>query len=412
MPIYNFGSTGGAGGGGVATTDPRLVNTIPNAIVPNSKIYTGSARPDYGIAQFKGSSTSFLQDYLYLIPVFAPKAATNYRIIVPLTPDPTNTGQLDTAVFLSDSTHLLPRTPVVDSVSGTVLGVNDTFTQSGTFTLDRGWYWVGLRGRSGWSGFLAGDPLPNLAYMLGVSRVSTGTRPVSLFAVYTGSWNNNLDLDASGRVLNYAGLGAAVESVEWSFATAAPSVAPTGTTVSVVSAGNTGGATTLITNTSPCTVVGSSAGNNAQARCVNNNLSFDPTVSTYFQFSITPPSAGVDVSLSAFSFNSRSTATGPGNYGVYRSVDNGSTFTLLGSAETLPKDSTWVARTQSGFSSPIPTTGAIYRIYGWSTGSSTGANWKIDDLKITISNTPTELVGGVPVYILSGTSPLAYLTIG
>lgn len=105
----------------------------------------------------------------------------------------------------------------------------------------------------------------------------------------------------------------------------------------------------------------------------------DTGTSAYFQFILTPAS-NASFLLSAVSFGTRSTSTGPKNYSLRCSLDNYATDIVSGSTSA---DSVWYLKSHGGLSvaSSSPVT---FRVYGFG-GTSTASNWKVDDVKISVS---------------------------
>src|SRR5882757_1381122 len=182
--------------------------------------------------------------------------------------------------------------------------------------------------------------------------------------------------------------------IVWDFTTANPtSGIPANTMVSAVTQGNNNGTTALITSVSVSSgYTGASGGNNAGAAARIGAL--DQTAGTgsaYFEFTLTP-AAGAAVSLSQINFGSRATGTGPKNYDIRTSAD-GYAGALASAA--LAASSTWAL-----FSNTVSLTGATdqaitIRIYGYNGSGSPAAgtaNWRIDDLSVTVSDTS----GGTP----------------
>ncbi len=213
------------------------------------------------------------------------------------------------------------------------------------------------------------------------SSAPVGT--VSGQITHSGGGATSQNLPVSGTVTAYAPGQAA--DVYWNFTTDTPtSGAPAGVTVSAVSQGNNNGTTTMLTTTSASSgYVGASGGNNAGAAARIGSLVTAANGSAYFEFTLTP-SANVTFALTAISFGSRSTGTGPQAF-TLRSSANGYASDIA--TGTMSANSTWAFQAISGlaFSSATPTT---FRIYGYNgAGSATvgTANWRIDDLNVTIS---------------------------
>jgi hypothetical protein len=178
--------------------------------------------------------------------------------------------------------------------------------------------------------------------------------------------------------------------VVWNFTTASPANVPNNVTVSDVSQGNNNGTTILITGTSSSSgYTGASAGNNAGAAAFTGALVTG--TSTYFAFTVTPAN-GYKAVISAASFGSRSTSTGPQAYTLRSSADNYASDLFTG---TLANNSAWVLNSQNSLSITVGSA-TSFRLYGFSgSGATTAgtANWRIDDLNVTMTvslkTTPT-----------------------
>jgi len=176
--------------------------------------------------------------------------------------------------------------------------------------------------------------------------------------------------------------------VTWNFASASSSSnTTTGTIVSDLSRGNNNGTTTLITSTSPSnTYVGFSAGNNAGAAALTGAL--DIATSAYFEFTLTPPT-GYSVTLTGLTFGSRSTGTGPQAYSLRSSIDGYASDIASGS---FLNNSTWTLFTPAVTNTTNVNPTITYRLYGYSGAgnpASGSANWRIDDLKLNLSEAIT-----------------------
>ena len=158
------------------------------------------------------------------------------------------------------------------------------------------------------------------------------------------------------------------------------------TLVSAISRGNNNGTTnTLINSTSASNVyVGFSAGNNAGVATFTGAL--NTTTSSYFEFTLTPP-AGYSVTLNGISFGSRSTSTGPQAFVLRSSLDGYVNDLASG---TFLNNSVWAIKTPTVVNTTNVNPTITYRIYGYN-GTGTAAlnstNWRIDDLKLNISET-------------------------
>ncbi len=174
-------------------------------------------------------------------------------------------------------------------------------------------------------------------------------------------------------------------SVTWDFATASPlSAAVPNLTVSSLSQGNNNGTTALINGSSVSSgYAGASGGNNAGAAAKIGALNTAASGSAYFEFTLTPSINNV-VSLSGISFGSRSTTTGPQAYAIRTSLDAFATDYAMG---TLSNNSTWALQTATPVIVGNISSSVTVRIYGYNgTGSPPAgtANWRIDDLILTV----------------------------
>ena len=122
----------------------------------------------------------------------------------------------------------------------------------------------------------------------------------------------------------------------------------------------------------------------------------DTGTSAYFQFILTPAN-NASFLLSAVSFGTRSTGTGPKNYTLRCSLDNYATDIVSGSTSA---DSAWYLKSHGGLSvaSSSPVT---FRVYGFG-GTSTASNWKVDDAKISVS-----VINGPVVYANGSLNPFS-----
>jgi len=224
---------------------------------------------------------------------------------------------------------------------------------------------------------------------------SSTTGAKSGIITHTGGGAPQQDLSVSGSV-SAPGSGE-TSTATWNFTTATPSSGvPAGVTVGAVSQGNNNGTTTMLTTTSPSSgYAGASGGNNAGAAARIGALNTNAGGSAYFEFTVTPTNGG-SFSVTGLSFGSRSTGTGPAAYVLRSSADNFTANIALG---TLTANSIWTlySNTALAFSNSTATT---FRLYGFNgTGSPTAgtANWRIDDLKATISTGTSGPVNPKPV---------------
>lgn len=204
--------------------------------------------------------------------------------------------------------------------------------------------------------------------------------------------NSPDEIGSPGTILP-ANAGSVESILAWDFATAAPADLPADVTGGVVVQGNNNGTTALLTTTSASSgYAGATGGNNAGAAARIGALNQGAGGSAYFEFTLTPE-AGRQLTLTGISFGSRSTSTGPQAYGIFTSLD-GYAAPIAGG--TFASNGTWALHTPTVAGVTGATGAAItFRIYGYNgTGSAaTGtANWRIDDLKVTLST-----LAGAPV---------------
>jgi DNA/RNA endonuclease G (NUC1) len=173
--------------------------------------------------------------------------------------------------------------------------------------------------------------------------------------------------------------------IYWDFATATPtSGLPDGVTGGTLGQGNNNGTTALLTAVSVSSgYTGASGSNNAGAAARIGPLNRADGGSAFFEFSLAPD-AGFQLAVSAISFGTRSTGTGPQAYTIYSSADG---FSQPVAAGTVPNNSAWTLQSPD-FRGANGAAGAplTFRVYGHNGAGSPGtgtANWRIDDLKVT-----------------------------
>lgn len=170
----------------------------------------------------------------------------------------------------------------------------------------------------------------------------------------------------------------------WTFTdgTGAPSTPVTHISGGVISAGNLAGTSSLAFNTSSASAnSGASGGNNAAIRTVAS-ASSSTLSSTYFEFTVTPAN-GYQIAATGLTLGSRSAGTGPTTLSLFSSLDSFSS--ALGSIGTST-NSTWTSVTLSSFSvAAAANTPVTFRLYGAPSGTSTSANWRVDDLSFSVS---------------------------
>ncbi|MBK8475935.1 MAG: immunoglobulin domain-containing protein [Opitutaceae bacterium] len=170
---------------------------------------------------------------------------------------------------------------------------------------------------------------------------------------------------------------------------ATPSGLPANVTGGALDQGNNNGTTDLINTTSNSsgsngTYAGASGANNAGAAAKLGALATTAGGSTYFTFTLAP-SAGTKLSLHSLAFGNRSTGTGPQAYAIYTSVDG---FAAPLATSTFANDGKWLWHTPTT-TMVAAATGAplAVRIYGYNGSGSPAvgtANWRIDDLTVTL----------------------------
>jgi hypothetical protein len=181
----------------------------------------------------------------------------------------------------------------------------------------------------------------------------------------------------------------------WNFTTASPSTTISNLTIGDLTQGNNNGTTTLINATSASSGYSGATGtNNAGAAARTGVLNTDASGSAYFQFTLTPAN-GYNFTLTGINFGSRSTSTGPKAYALRSSLDSYSndisSNSLTNSGTTNWGLNTITSLNVIGQGNANPVT---FRLYGYNGAGSAGinsANWRIDDLilTVTVSNAPS-----------------------
>lgn len=182
------------------------------------------------------------------------------------------------------------------------------------------------------------------------------------------------------------------QTIGWNFTGgAAASTTTANIAVTDLTSGNNFGTTQLINATSASSgYTGVSGGNNAGAAARIGALNTGSSGSAYFEFTLTP-SSGYNFTISAISFGTRRTGTGPQAYTIRSSADNYTSDIVQGN---IVENSTWVLKSHSGltFTSNVATT---FRVYGYNGAGSAGmntANWRIDDISLSVTATqPTNI---------------------
>lgn len=190
----------------------------------------------------------------------------------------------------------------------------------------------------------------------------------------------------------------------WNFGTTLANPDPSsgtpvaGLTISSLTQGNNNGTTTLLTTTSASTTYAGASGQfNAGAAARVGALNTAASGSAYFEFTLTPE-AGKAVSVTNINFGSRSTGTGPQAFTIRTSLDGFSSDAATG---TILNNSTWALFNNSTSITGASGVAVTIRIYGHNGAGSPvagTANWRIDDLAVTVNLTggggnPTVSVG-------------------
>ncbi len=166
------------------------------------------------------------------------------------------------------------------------------------------------------------------------------------------------------------------------------------------SQGNNNGTTTLITTTSPSSGSGAYTGNsgtsNFGAAARTGAINTGASGSAYFEVTLTPAS-GYLVTVTGLSLGSRGTGTGPVTLGLRTSKDS---YGANIATATVLANSTWALSTPTVTSTTSAAgTALTLRIYGYGgTGSPSAntANWRIDDISLTVNVTSAEVAPAAP----------------
>lgn len=237
-------------------------------------------------------------------------------------------------------------------------------------------------------------------YSFAITGTGTVDAPVATAATSVGTSSFTANWNAVAGATSYEidiytienGVGSNPASASWNFTTATPSSTTGDATVSALSQGNNNGTTPLLDNSSVSSgYAGASGGNNAGAAARVGALNTGTNGSAFFQFSVTPI-AGESVTLTGISFGTRSTSTGPQAYTLRSSLDNYAADIATGTMST----GSWLLRSNTGLTVAGSTNQVItFRLYGYNgtgTPAVNTANWRIDDLALTMTVTGTSLV--------------------
>jgi len=179
------------------------------------------------------------------------------------------------------------------------------------------------------------------------------------------------------------------QTIAWNFTAGTATASTTSPSIAAVSdlvQGNNNGTTTFITSTSPSSgYAGVSGTNNAGLAARIGAINIAASGSAFVEFTLTPVS-GQSVKLTAISFGTRSTGTGPQAYTLRSSLDAYASDIATG---TIPNTSAWVLKSNSGLTTTSGVSTPItFRIYGYNgTGSPAAgtANWRLDDIILSVS---------------------------
>lgn len=182
--------------------------------------------------------------------------------------------------------------------------------------------------------------------------------------------------------------------ITWNFGTASPFSAypssgiPANITVDSVTQGNSTGTPFLSSTSVSSGYTGATGSGNAGVTAKIGPLDYTvnaTTGSAFYEITLTPD-AGYYLTISAISFGSRSTATGPKKYSIRSSLNSYMTE-LVGDTINTPTSS-WGLRTQTLSATGTVGTQVKLRIYGYGgAGAVSAINFRIDDLKITATAT-------------------------
>ena len=217
-------------------------------------------------------------------------------------------------------------------------------------------------------------------YVRIASTAAVGT--VSGSVSHAGGSAPTQTLSLSGTVTAYN--PGQASDVYWNFNTDTPtSGVPAGITVGPVLQGNNNGTTTMLTSSSVSTNTGASGLTNWGAAARTGILNTNSSGSAFLEVTITP-NTNVTFALTGISFGSRSTTTGPQAYTLRSSADGYLTDLATGS---ISNNSAWVLYSKSNlsFSSQSQTTFRLFGFNGTGSAQVNTANWRIDDLKMTVS---------------------------
>jgi len=247
-----------------------------------------------------------------------------------------------------------------------------------------------------------------------VAGIATGTYATAVTGLTPSSGYSYKSYVYDGTTYTYGATQTFTTTVaaNWDFGFDAPGSAAasydpySNITLGSVSIGNSFGtvAAMLSTTSASSIYTGASgyynAGNAANIGALNTGASG----SAYFEFTVTPD-ANYAFRLSAISFGTRSTGTGPVSYALRSSLDNYAADIATGSMLV----NVWELESATGLSVVSAAgTPVTFRIYGY--GGSGGVvsntiNWRIDDIRLTLSAFTSGAISTTGQSICSGGTP-------
>jgi len=374
-----------------------IIAGIPPSITSQPASITVNAGTNLTLAvAATGSPTLTYQWRKNLAPILG---ATSSALVV-LDAQAGNAGDYDVVVSNSvNSVTSTPATVVVNPAAPTITAhpasvtaaingiVTFNVTATGTEPLTYQWRKDTVD--------LVGATTPSLT-LAGVSATTAGSYDVVV--------TNGLGFATSNAAVLTV-TAATPSTIYWNFTAATPtSGLPADVTGGTVTQGNNNGTTTLITATSASgTYAGASGGGNAGAAARIGALNQAAGGSAYFEFTLTP-AAGKSLQATALNFGARSTSTGPQAYAVYTSVDG---YAAPVASGTLTNNSVWTLLSPT-MTAVTGTDGTpvTFRIFGYNGAGSAGvgtANWRIDDLHLTIATLASPVTGVAPT--VTSTTP-------
>ena len=188
--------------------------------------------------------------------------------------------------------------------------------------------------------------------------------------------------------MGFAPAGYAADVV-WNFGSTTPgATSPTsGTPVANLTIGGITQGTIATTSGSGTSYAGASGGCNIGFTASAGALSTG--TSAYFEFTLTP-SGGYSFLLAGLSFGSRSTSTGPISFSLRSSIDNYASNIKISTGNLA--NSAWGLK-DLGLLSLASSSGTTFRLYAYDGSSSGSGNWRVDDVKISVS-----VISGPVVY--------------